>query len=91
MGLGDQDLGRVIFHHNGLNNNAVVPLQKLADLDVQTIMDKIESIVQSDESLPIDDSFFITVGTIEQPKGGRGNSVTQVRGEHVVFCKKKMF
>ena len=84
-GLDGEDLGRVIFHHKGLNNNAVIPLQKLSDLNSQTIMDKIESILQSDESLPIDDSFFITVGTIEYPKGGGRHRITQIRGEYMLL------
>lgn len=80
-GLSDQDLGRVIIHHDGLNNNAVIPLQKLQDLNAGVIMEKIESILQSEENLPADDSFYITVGTIQQPKGGGRARITQIRGK----------
>ena len=80
--LDDQDLGRVIIHHNGLNQNVVVPLQKLGDLNAEVVMEKIESILQSEESLPVDDSFFITVGTIQQPRGGGGGiPITRIRGK----------
>ena len=81
-GLDDQDLGRVIIHHDGLNNNVVVPLQNLGELNADVIMEKIENVLQSEENLPVDDSFYITVGTIEQLKGGKRTTINKVRGEN---------
>ena len=89
-GLDDQDLGRVIIHHEGLNNNAVVPLQNLGELNAEVTMEKIQNVLQSEEKLPVDESFYVTVGVIEQPKGGRcGIPIIQVRGQDNTIQKKK--
>lgn len=53
----DDDLLIVIIRHPTLNNAVVIPLTRSRDLNVQTILDKIESILQSEESLDIVESF----------------------------------
>jgi len=57
MGLEDNDLVRVIIRHDALNHAVVIPLREVGDADVETILKKIENVLQSDETLSIDDSF----------------------------------
>ena len=57
MGLEDNDLVRVIIRHDALNHAVVIPLREVDDADVETILQKIEHVLQSDETLSIDDSF----------------------------------
>ena len=68
--LAGNDLGRVVIQHDTLNNPIVVPLRPWDDLNANTVMETIEKVLNSHENLSIDDSFDITVGSIELPKGG---------------------
>lgn len=53
----DDDLLTIIIRHPALNHAIVIPLTRSGDLTVQKILDKIESVLQSDESLDIIDAF----------------------------------
>lgn len=55
--VADNDLIRVVLRHDDLNRAIVVPLQEAGDLDVEKIMAKVESVLQSEENLSMDDSF----------------------------------
>jgi len=57
VGLEDNDLVRVIIRHGALNHAVVIPLREVGEADVETILQKIENVLQSDETLSIDDSF----------------------------------
>lgn len=48
---------RVVIRHNGLNQSVLVPLQPANEVTAKKILHKIENVLQSEESLSIDDSF----------------------------------
>lgn len=56
-GINDNDLLRVVIRHNGLNHAVVIPLISSEELTVQRILDKLENVLQSEESLSVDESF----------------------------------
>ncbi|VDI05619.1 Hypothetical predicted protein [Mytilus galloprovincialis] len=70
VGSQDNSLARLIIEHNGLTDPIVVPLQELHTMDASTVMDEISKVLQSNEELPVDDSFSVTVGRIDIPSGG---------------------
>ena len=87
--LTDQDKGRVIINHGSLHDPIAIPLQHLGNMNGEVIMATIEKVLQSHEELMVDDTFDITVGTIEVPKGGRGRRITQLQGENNSIHRKK--
>ena len=56
-GVNDNDLLRVILRHEALNNAVVVPMQAAGAMNVDKIMSKVESLLQSDETLSVDHTF----------------------------------
>ena len=78
--LAGNDLGRVVIQHDALNNPIVVPLRPWDDLNANTLMETIEKVLNSHENLSIDDSFDITVGSIELPKGGARCRIKRLEG-----------
>lgn len=66
----DADLGRVVISHPSLNNAIVVPLQSWETLNADAVMSEIVKVLNSNESLPIDESLLVTIGSIDLPKGG---------------------
>nr|XP_034315847.1 uncharacterized protein LOC117685524 [Crassostrea gigas] len=73
----DADLGRVVISHPSLNNAIVVPLQSWETLNADVAMSEIVKVLNSNESLPIDESLLVTIGSIDLPKGG-GNKFVRV-------------
>jgi hypothetical protein len=78
--LAGNDLGRVVIHHEALNNPIVIPLQKWDLLDANKVMDTVQNVLNSNEDLPLDQSFRVTVGTVNLPKGGHRLRITQLHG-----------
>ena len=87
--LAGNDLGRVVIQHDALNNPIVVPLRPWDDLNANTVMETIEKVLNSHENLSIDDSFDITVGSIELPKGGARCRITRLEGEDNSLERKR--
>ena len=87
--LAGNDLGRVVIQHDALHNPIVVPLRPWDELNANTVMETIEKVLNSHEDLPIDDSFDITVGLIDLPKGGARRQITRLEGEGNSIEKKK--
>jgi len=69
--LAGNDLGRVVIHHDGLNHPIVVPLQAWDGLNATKVMETLEKTLNSNETLVLDHSFDIAIGTVDLPKGGR--------------------
>ncbi|XP_053381794.1 uncharacterized protein LOC128549269 [Mercenaria mercenaria] len=83
------DLGRVVIHHPSLNHEIVVPLQQLDQLDANTVMETVENVLSSNENVPMDSDFNISVGTIEVPKGaGKRKHVTDIQSTNNSLMKK---
>lgn len=66
----DADLGRVVLSHPSLNNPIVVPLQSWENLNADVVMSEITKVLNSNESLPVDENLLVTIGSIDLPKGG---------------------
>jgi len=56
-GVADNDLLRVIIRHDALNHAVVIPLQAAGEMNVDKIMSKVENVLQSEETLAVDESF----------------------------------
>ena len=87
--LTDEDMGRVIIYHHDLENPIVVHLRPLKELDPEAIMEKIEKVLSSNESVAFDNSLKINIGTVEIPKGGRKLKITKLSGANNSLKKKK--
>ena len=86
------DLGRVVLSHPSLNNPIVVPLQSWEKLNADVVMGEITKVLNSNESLPIDENLLVTVGSIDIPKGGTKLPVTSLFGpKNSVERKKSLF
>lgn len=55
-GINDDDLLRVVIRHDALNHAVVVPLIVARAMNVEKILVKLDIVLQSEESLEIDDS-----------------------------------
>ena len=89
----DADLGRVVVSHPNLNNPIVVPLQSWQNLHADTVMSEITKVLNSNETIPVDEHLLVTVGSIDLPKGGSwsGNklAVTSLFGPNNTLKRKK--
>jgi hypothetical protein len=81
--LTGSDLGRVIVQHDRLNNPIVVGLQPWEQLNADKVMETVQNVLNSNEDLPLDESFRVMVGSIDLPKGSAGGhlKITRLRGE----------
>ena len=57
VGLNDNDLLRVVIRHDALNHAVVIPLIAAGEMNVGRILNKLENVLQSEESLAVTDSF----------------------------------
>ncbi|XP_060564754.1 uncharacterized protein LOC132723964 [Ruditapes philippinarum] len=82
--LAGNDLGRVVIHHQGLHDPIIVPLQPWDQLTANKVMEIIEKVLNSNQNLSIDESFYISIGTIELPKGSGGprRRITKLKGKN---------
>ncbi|KAJ8310067.1 hypothetical protein KUTeg_011932 [Tegillarca granosa] len=87
--LKGSDLGRVIIHHDDLINPIYVPLRSLDDLNADTVLNYLENTLTSHQDLAMDDGFYLDVGTMELPAGGRGNVVNSLTGPNSSLVNKQ--
>ena len=76
--LANNDLGRVVIHHEGLDAPIVVPPRPLENLNADTVMSHIENVLTSNQDLSVGSSLKVTVGIIEMPKGGAFRRITNL-------------
>jgi len=79
-GLQGSDLGRIVIHHDALMNPVYVSLSPLDKLTGNDVMEYLQNVLNSHEDLPLDQSFRLDVGTMELPKGGRGDLINCLSG-----------
>lgn len=85
-----QDLVRLHIRHDVLTKGDVkIRLQPCSQMTANTIMTRIEEVLQSHENLAIDDSFEVAVGVIHLPSGPGRAQVTNLHGEHNNFLLTK--
>lgn len=78
--LSGNDLGRLVIHHDGLHDPDVVPLQVSDTLEANKAMATLEIVLNINQELSINDSFDITMGTVDLPKGGTRWRITRIKG-----------
>ena len=71
-GLAENDLARVVLHHDSLDSPLVVPLRQISQLDASVVMSHVENVLNSHQDLALDSSFRIDIGVIQLPGGGGG-------------------
>lgn len=67
--LSDRDFIRVVIHSDSLITNIVVPLRKIEHMTPQVILDHVNHVLTSHEDMPLDESFFLDIGTVQVPSG----------------------
>ena len=87
--LAGNDLVLVNIQHDALHNPINVPLRPWDELIANMVMETLEKVLNSHENLRSDDSFDITVGSIDLPKGGARRRITRLEGEGNSIEKKK--
>ena len=89
--LQGNDLGRVVIHHPSLNHEIVVPLRPLDELDADAILENVENVLSSNENLPMDEDFDVSIGSIELPKGGGKNTyISDLHSNNSIMKKKSI-
>ena len=90
-GMADNDLLRIVIQHSCLDGGPIIiPLTTWAKINVEDIMNIIESTQNSKQTISIDSSFEITLGSIELPKGGHsGIPITSTMGHKNSIYKKR--
>ena len=90
--LAGNDLGRVVIHHDGQQDPIVVPLQQWDRLNVDVVMEQIEKVLNSHQKLAMNESFEITIGSINLPKGsGKRRPTTSLeRDKNSIQIKKSI-
>jgi hypothetical protein len=85
--LAGNDLGRIVIHHQGLHYPIIVPLQPWDQLTADKVMEFIEKILNSNQNLSIDESFYISIGSIKLPKRSSGSRrrITKLKGKNNAF------
>ncbi|CAC5384136.1 unnamed protein product [Mytilus coruscus] len=58
-------------------------------MDASTVMNEISKVLQSNEELPVDDSFSVTVGRIDIPSGGGRVYITNLKGVENSLKRKR--
>ena len=79
--LAGNDLGRVVVTHDRLQDPIVVPLQPWDRLNVDVVMGQTERVLNSHQELAMNESFEITIGTINLPKGSGRRPITSRKGD----------
>ncbi len=87
--LAGNDLGRVVIHHEGLHDPIIVPLQPWDDLNSDTVLGAVEKVLNSNQDLSVDNSFEISIGSIDLPKGGKRRRITRLHGKNNSLQLKK--
>ena len=85
----DADLGRVVIEHPDLPNPIVVPLQPWEKMDADLVMDEISKVLNSHETLSVNESMTVNVGTIDVPKGGAKLPITSLFGKNNSLNRKQ--
>ena len=61
----DNNLGNLILHNDGLSKNIAITLRPWVELNEDVAQEEITRVLQSNQDVPIDTGFQITVGSIE--------------------------
>ena len=67
------DKARVTISHSGMAKEIFVHLQDLSNISGETIMNRFEKVLNSNEEMAVDNTFNISVGLMRLHKGGGRN------------------
>ena len=86
-----KNLGRVVINHDALQDPNVVPLQPWDRLNVDVVMGQIEKVLNSHQELAMNESFEVTIETINLPKGsGKKRPIKSLEGDKNLIQIKKI-
>ena len=71
-GRRSSDRGRLHIQHNDLHKPIVVHLRELELLTPESILQRLENVLQSAEGMLLDEGFTVKAGVVVMPAGGRG-------------------
>ena len=88
----DSDLVNLILHNNGLSKDIAITLRPWGELNEDVALEEITRVLQSNQDVPIDPGFQITVGSIEIPSGkGYTKGYTLSGADSSVRLKNRAF
>ena len=87
--LGGTDLCRVVVHHPSLTNSMYYPLKKVDNVTGQDVLEHFENILNSHQSLEMNEEFSVDVGTMELPKGGTRLPINSLIGPYNSAHRKR--
>ena len=73
--LAGNDFGRVVIQHDGLHDPIIIPLKPWEQLNVNVVMGTIEKVLNSNQTLTVDESMGISIGSVDLPKGSGGSNL----------------
>ena len=89
--LVNNDLGRVVIHHDRLHDLIVVALRPFDSLNVNVVMEHIEKVLNSHQELSVNDSLEITIEAIDQPQRSGRRPITSLQGaKNSIQIKKSL-
>ena len=88
---GNDDKASIVVQHNDLKKDIVIHMRKNKDITTDTIMGRMEKVLQSDEELSIDNSFEINFGLLRTDRGGGRVAITNtdIKDKNNSLIKKK--
>ena len=86
-----EDRTSIVIQHGDLRREIVIHMRPNRDISGLTIMNRIEKILQSDETLSIDNSFQITFGILRMDRGGGRVAITNtdIKDKNNSLIKKR--
>ena len=86
-----EDKTSIVIRHNDLRREIVIHMRPNREISGQNIMNRIEKILQSDETLSIDNSFEITFGLLRMDRGGGRVAITNtdIKDKNNSLIKKR--
>ena len=87
--LRGSDLCRVVVHHPSLTNSVYYPLKKVDKASGQDILQHFENVLNSHQSLEMNEGFSVDVGTMELPGGGTRLPIDCLVGDDNSLHKKR--
>ena len=74
-----RDLMRVYVNHPNLDSPFSVQLTPIEELNAEAVLRRVESLLQSNTDLNLDDGIELNIGVQQIGKGGRGTKITNIQ------------
>ena len=73
------DIMRAAIHNENLDLPIYVPCRPMEEMDAETIMESLTSVLNSNQNLAFDSTCRINVGAIKYPRGGKGRKMASIQ------------